>query len=283
LARLIPANCPRCGAGLHVDAGRDQATCPYCGLTSFVEHEGAPPRVDLAPEVMRIIVSRAQASQARRSGGAGCAVAIAGIVVAIVGGIVAVVVARVGSTTKIGSGLHVGGGVKLTASDLHHMDLADVIRQARTAALAMDSHARLTMAVAHETADGLLDATTDNPADVTYAYRYEDRSKPPGKDLVAGEITFAVYGGEFRVVQVPSAAVTESSFLEEPKCSSASAWQTAVKSGVPSNAHASIILYDNRVFSPKSPVVWSVRVEGHDEDRREIDAMTCVLVKSWKK
>jgi hypothetical protein len=65
--------------------------------------------------------------------------------------------------------------------------------------------------------------------------------------------------------------------LDTPRCTSDRMWKTAVANGVPANSIADIHLYNNGVFTPKSPLVWSVRVDGHDELRREVDAHTCAL------
>ena len=46
--RIVSANCPRCGAQLQPAPGSDQATCQYCGTTSFVQRHH-PVAAPLAP------------------------------------------------------------------------------------------------------------------------------------------------------------------------------------------------------------------------------------------
>jgi hypothetical protein len=59
-------------------------------------------------------------------------------------------------------------------------------------------------------------------------------------------------------------------YIDEPTCSSRSAWQTAMESGVPADAVATWELTRH---------AWSLRVKGHAEYTRQIDATSCKLVK----
>lgn len=46
MARLIPAKCPQCAAGVNVDPDHDVVRCEYCGTTSFIDRpkrQAAPP------------------------------------------------------------------------------------------------------------------------------------------------------------------------------------------------------------------------------------------------
>jgi hypothetical protein len=272
---------------MQVEPGAFRATCPFCGLSSPVG-PAAPSPAPWGPPV--------PFAPSRSSSGAGCAIAsIAGGLVALIAlgaGVamfsfrsraVSVPVATPPAITApvpTVSPIPVPAGVAtiaIVAPDLHHVDLVELIRQAQVVALRTDSHAHLTSAQANELVDGLVDATGENTADVEFEYKYNDPSKPPGRDQVAGSVTLAVYAGAFRSSTMP-AAMGES--IDDPRCASKSAWQTAVKSGVPANAAASLLLYKEG-FGAHAPIVWSVRVSGHDEYRREIDSKSCALLKSW--
>jgi hypothetical protein len=117
-----------------------------------------------------------------------------------------------------------------------------------------------------------------------YAWTHTDASKPPGEDLVQGAVSVRYQEGAL-VAHRTSSMGDELSHgvLPDPTCPVAKAWQAAVASGVPETAVAKLLYYDDTPFGPGGPYVWSFRVDGHDELRREIDAQTCSLVKSWAK
>ncbi len=52
-------------------------------------------------------------------------------------------------------------------------------------------------------------------------------------------------------------------------------------SGVPTEAVAQVMYYDNEPYRKGGPYVWSFRIRGQDQYRREIDGLTCALVRSW--
>jgi len=170
---------------------------------------------------------------------------------------------------------------KVQAADPRKVDIADVVRQARAVAVAQEPHVdRLSSVVASNVNGGLLDTTQQPAASISFSFRYTDPTKPPGqKDVVQGSVAVQVANGG--LVPTRMDAFYREPALGDPKCASRDAWAAAVKSGVPDNAVATFHLYDNTPFSPKSPTVWSIRVEGHDEYRREIDAMSCAVVKNW--
>jgi hypothetical protein len=115
-----------------------------------------------------------------------------------------------------------------------------------------------------------------------YAWSYLDASKPPGEDLVRGAVSVRYVEGALVARKTSSMGDEPSNeVLPDPTCPAARAWQAAVASGVPETAVAKLLYYDATPFGPGGPYVWSFRVDGHDELRREIDAQTCVLVKSW--
>ncbi len=314
-----PPACPQCRGPLAVGPGSGPVSCQVCGLGIWVEQwpnpqppppeyayltrvQVAPPAAGPAPGPAYGQAPGASRVAARSSAGGGRAVlAIVGLAVpaalsaglwAFRGEIFSGITSRalgasgvsVGGSSlagALGGGMGVGG-TAIDAADKKHVDLTDLIRQARAVALKANPRAVLTTAVIQKTVGGLVDTTGDNTADLGFSWSYHDTTKPAGADLVQGHMTFAVYGGSFRTVTMPNAMGMEKA-IPDPACTSQKAWAAGVASGVPSNAIGQMHLYDNSSFSPKSPIVWSIRVEGHDELRREIDAKDCHLVKSWAK
>ena len=171
------------------------------------------------------------------------------------------------------------GGTRVQAPDPKQVDVLELLRQMQVVAAGQQPKAQLVSLHAPQVTGGLVDATVASAANAMFEYRFQDSTKPPGQDTVEGRIIVGVTRGA--ITTTTAGGATGSRSLGQPKCSSRDAWQTAVRSGVPQNAVATFHLYDNTPFSPKSPTVWSIRVEGHDEHRREIDAMSCALVKSW--
>jgi ribosomal protein S27AE len=43
VAKLVAALCPKCGAGVKLDASRDHVTCAYCGTSSFIQRDKPAP------------------------------------------------------------------------------------------------------------------------------------------------------------------------------------------------------------------------------------------------
>ena len=128
---------------------------------------------------------------------------------------------------------------------------------------------------------GTVDLSKEGYLLFKFTFDYVDPTKAPGEDHVAGAITVrGEYGGlrAYRSVQ----AGPRNAALPDPSCPATKAWQTAVDSGVPEGSVASLLYYDAAPFGINA-AVWSFRVEGHPELRREVDAQTCALVKSWAK
>ncbi len=278
-------------------------TCHYCGHRSLIEWQGRkkPPTVQVQqwqidPSFGRIAIPMQQAA----TRAVGVMVVLGVAMPLLIGGLVfGLTMTRSRSTTSgytytpptppipgmAGNGDPLGGGAgsahKIDAPDLHKVDIADVVRQASAIALAQEPHAdKLSSVVAFQVVGGMLDVTQQNAASVDFSFHYNDPTKAPGqKDVVEGSVSVHVRAGgmEPRTMN----AFYRDKTLTAPKCASKDAWAVAVKSGVPDNAVSTFHLYDNSPFSPKSPTVWSIRVDGHDEYRREIDATNCALVKSW--
>ncbi len=280
MARIVLAKCPQCGAGLPVAAHDDLVTCRFCNHVSVIERE--PRRMATAlqqhPEwaqFQRIKVS------ARPPGWVIAALVLSVVVLPLVA-VIAVAVHGATNPVKI-DGFNAAAGVvpgastmdlrgeALVGDHLDRVELGDLLKQTQAIALARQPNAKLTSLVGTETRAGLVDATRANAATVMFEYKFADASKPAGKDVVQGRLLLVVGSGRVLTIEQPSYSAT-SEVLEAPKCASTSAWASAVQSGVPSDAVAKFLLYDQ---------AWSIRVEGHDEYRREIDAQTCKVVKSW--
>lgn len=291
MARIESSKCPQCGAALEVDPRSEVVTCHYCGHRSIVEWQGRqrPPTVQV--EQWRVDPSFGRiAVQAPRPGFALGIVLVTAILPIVMAGVIfGVTRSRATRTTTVTiPGMPAIPVVptatvanKVDAPDPRKVDIAEVVRQAHALAVAQEPHVdKLSSVVAFNVTGGMLDTTQQNAASIDFSFRYTDPTKPPGqKDVVEGSVSVHVTGGGMN--PRTQSAFYRDKALADPKCSSRDAWATAVKSGVPENAVTTFHLYDNSPFSPKSPTVWSIRVDGHDEYRREIDATNCALVKSW--
>ncbi len=301
MARIVSSSCPQCGAVLEVQPNVEMVQCHYCGHRSLIEWQGTkrPPTVQVQqwqidPSFGRIAIPVARAA----SGALGVLIVLGVAVPLVIGGAVFALTMRRASTTTSGYtysppilpipggngdplGGAAGSGQKIDAPDLHKVDIADLVRQAHAIALVQEPHAdKLSSVVAFQVVGGTLDTTQQNAASIDFSFHYNDPTKAPGqKDVVEGSVSVHVRAGAMEPRTMN--AFYRDKALTAPKCSSKDAWAAAVKSGVPDNAVSTFHLYDNSPFSPKSPTVWSIRVDGHDEYRREIDATNCALVKSW--
>lgn len=170
------------------------------------------------------------------------------------------------------------------AADMSKVDIADLCGQARPIAERLQPGAQLVDIVAFEITNGLADLTGASRVLCEFEFAGTDPTQPPGKDSVEYKIDVQAKGGTLtgRRMKWPASRLKHfDGALEFPTCSSQKMWTVATSSGVPGNAVATIHFYGNKAFSPKSPHVWSVRVDGHDEYRREIDGKTCAMVKNW--
>jgi hypothetical protein len=169
------------------------------------------------------------------------------------------------------------------AADLARVDIAGMYAQARHVAERLQQGAQFVGLVAFEIRGGVANMAGESRVMYHFEFKGTDPSKPPGKDAIEYRIDVEAQQGVLTGSRRAWSAsrLGHHGALEAPACNSAKMWQVAMGSGVPSNAVATIHFYDNTPFSPKSPAVWSVRVEGHDEHRREIDGKTCAVVKNW--
>jgi len=176
--------------------------------------------------------------------------------------------------------------VTVEVADPEHVDVLEVYPQARALALRLQPEARLVSIIAFQVRRGTVDLTRDGRVSVEFDFKGLDAAKPPGEDKVERKVTVEIKGNRAAARMRPSATRLEdhgflSGALPDPMCTTKKAWSTAVASGVPDDAVGTMHYYNNRTFSPASPAVWSLRVDGHDELRREIDGRTGALVKRW--
>jgi hypothetical protein len=116
-----------------------------------------------------------------------------------------------------------------------------------------------------------------------YEYRYLDEKKPPGDDVVQGSIVVIAQRGHLTATRELRTVMhlEGHGVIPDPTCTVSRAWLAAVASGVPATAIARVMYYDNEPTTKGGPYVWSFRIRGHDEYRREIDGLSCALLRSW--
>jgi hypothetical protein len=282
VARVVNERCPRCGATLNLAPNVELVTCHYCGQQSVIEWPNRKRIDDVPLDPIRL---RIQVRPSAAPAALGCVLAAVLLAMASVSvGLVFVLRSRAPSRAPIVVGPTLPPDIPTipttTRASGSIVDIADLVKEARAIAVATEPHATLLgSVVAFQVKGGMLDTGQSNAASIMFSFRFQDSTMPPGKDMNEGSVTVHVANGELSSQKLN--AFYREKALVDPKCSSHDAWATAVKTGVPENAIATFHLYDNSAFSPKSPTVWSIRVDGHDEYRREIDATNCALVKSW--
>ncbi|MBW2458509.1 MAG: hypothetical protein JRI68_28680 [Deltaproteobacteria bacterium] len=173
--------------------------------------------------------------------------------------------------------------------DLKHVDPQQLFAPAKQIAQELEPQVELSFGFPVSTHGGLVGGTIDlagqNRVHFDYQYRYAKPGEPPGKDVDEGSIVVVATRGHLTAsreghgVHFPQGHES----IPAPTCTVVRAWQVAVGSGVPGKAVARVMYYDQNPFNAGGPYVWSFRVAGHDEHRREIDGLTCALVKSWAK
>jgi len=172
----------------------------------------------------------------------------------------------------------------IDAGDMTAVDVGALFSQARVVAEKLQTGAQLTGITAFEMVRGTADLTGEVRVLYKFEHAGQDPSQPPGKDTVERAIDVTAQHGKLRGVRRVWPATQLNRFggpLKPPACTSRRAWEAATNSGVPDDAVAMLHYYDNTPFEAGGPWVWSVRVSGHDDYRREIDGQTCALVKSW--
>jgi hypothetical protein len=286
VARIVQEKCPRCGAQLQLAPNIETVQCHYCGHQSVIQWPNRKPSVQVQQWQIDPAWGRIAVTQASR--GAGAAIALFAILpVFIIAGVSVAIAVSTHRTPRPPPPITipdfpVGPAADPAKPTGSKMDIADLVKQAKTTALATEPHAtKFSSAVCFQVQGGLVDTGQMNACSIDFSFRFQDSSKPPGKDMNEGSVMVHVANGAM-TPQTMNAFYKEKD-LAIPTCSSKDAWAAAVKSGVPDNAIATMHIYDNSPFSPKAPTVWSVRVDGHDEYRREIDVTNCAVVKNWGK
>ncbi len=175
-------------------------------------------------------------------------------------------------------------GVSIKATKGSKVELSSLMKQANR--VARKEHKKAVLVSVHfsKVRNGMIDLSKDGEGHFMYEYEEKDSSKPPGQDLSHGSFHVLMRNKGLRV-WAHTKHKGKSRRLEDavpmPKCASDRLWQGAVKSGVPGNAVATIHLYKRGHRTGK--LQWSIRVEGHDEYRREFDALSCKLLRNWGK
>ena len=285
MARLVKATCPQCGAGVHIDANAEVVTCAYCGQSAFVERANRPTQAQPKPPGYGTIRIEEPPKSA------------AGAIVFFVALVTAMVIAATFFTcVRRGP----GGGVtfgrervtfgvlagRVNVADPKHADVVDLLAQSRAALEKIRPGAKMTILSFFDLRGGTVDLSAGrgdihHHGGFNFNYAVRDPSKPPGQDVSAGMLVVALYYDEIHVVDtpVPPVVVQMEGSIGDPKCTSRDAWASAVKSGVPADAVATLSLQDHAAFTPKTPLLWRFSVDGHGEYGRDIDAATCAIVK----
>lgn len=299
MMNVAPMQCPNCGAAMHIDPHVRVATCAYCRNSVAVDQPRAYKAPPLAPPGVGF--QYAPVKPAQRSSAAGCVVAAAIFCVVAVAGAGALFFVRSAAPNASRSNRSeeprrgepgppaVAPKPSDIVGDLTKVELVGLIEQAHTVALKRRPGAKFVSAVAFNTVGGHanLAPNSGNHVVVTFEFIEFDKTQPAGKDKREGSVMVVARDGNFSVMDTPSAIHLKMEPdhypLDVPRCRSADLWHNVTASGVPNDAVATIHLYDNKTFTPGSGTVWSIRVDGHDEYRREVDAGNCKVVKDWSK
>lgn len=169
-------------------------------------------------------------------------------------------------------------GEAVHAADLHRVDATELVGQARTIARRYDQNAVLIAIRMHRgVVGGLVDVTSDDGVTFDFEWLYYDKAKPPGRDKVENALWVTARAGKFTVMETHAALSLRRSTDPgpDPQCTARAAWAAAVRAGLAENAVVSMGYAARFPGKPGQPYVWTFRVDGHDELRREIDGKTC--------
>jgi hypothetical protein len=312
MPKLVQVSCPNCGAGMRVEPLMDLVTCNYCQLSSVVHRPGGRKTPLPPPPPLGVHINYGHISVPEPSKVAG--VVLAAVLLLVVG------IGAAGALMFAGTGISASGPgksknksgpvvrqepqrdkgatgpatpsapeVPRIRGDLSKIDLVALVEQSRELALARNKNAKFVGLVAFNAVGGHanLSEGSGSHAVTTFEYLEYDKSQPAGKDKKEGSIMVIARDGKFMLTESPSAMHIDDERrgypLIVPTCRSTELWRSVASSGVPIDAVATIHIYGNKVFTAKSPTVWSIRVDGHDEYRREVDARSCEVVKNWGK
>ncbi|HEY4119126.1 MAG TPA: hypothetical protein VGM56_14770 [Byssovorax sp.] len=176
--------------------------------------------------------------------------------------------------------------------DRRHADVTELIPDAVALAHELQPGAKLYGVDAFQLHNGTMDIDGEHQASFEFEFGGKDPSQPPGKDKIEVVIRMRVGDKELIADASPHGAMhLDSDFFgreldARPGCTAVKAFEAAVATGVPGNAIGRLIYEDAAHNSggktdTRAKGEWSLRVDGHDEYRREIDANTCEITKNW--
>jgi hypothetical protein len=167
--------------------------------------------------------------------------------------------------------------------DLTHVDPQTIAPQARTVALRNDPHAELTrILTTGPLHGGTLNLLGDGSVLYAFDFDYYDKSQPQGQDKRDGALSVIAQNGRFSVTRFEHAmhvaGPTPYDPIPDPRCPLQAAWQKVVASGVPANAVATADYRPaERPARPGSPLIWIIKVAGHEEYHRKVDDQSCEI------
>jgi hypothetical protein len=277
MAKLVPATCPNCGAGVDIERDAASVKCAFCGTSSFIQWAGKskPPPPSPNEPAMPVIDMPSQ------SAGAGAAALVLGAALAVI--------------VAIGYGIHwltrpadTELEQAVEAPDLGAVDAAMLIQQAVQLAKKKNPRAKLVAAQFVSVKGGTLDLAGGATGSVRFEFHYSDPSEPPGNDIVNGSFFVMIKGDALRTRRTTSGASTLSNErladaypIAVPDCKSKRAFAVAVESGTPKNAVTTLHLMKTSAAVPDADFQWSFRVAGHQEHMRDIHTETCEMVRDW--
>ena len=169
----------------------------------------------------------------------------------------------------------------LQLADPAHVDVLDAYAAAKAAALEVQPGAELFGVSATGLSHGTLDLSGAPPSDAglgpSLLFQFEHVGG--GGAGPRRHVEVEVKAGGLRITSVEGPAVARApgggslATLEEPTCPSRKAWATAVESGVPEDATATLLLRGG-----DGHLVWSLHLPGYPLKHREIDARTCAVI-----
>ena len=177
--------------------------------------------------------------------------------------------------------------------DRRHADVTELIPDAVALAHELQPGAKLYgVDASPQLHNGTMDLDGEHQASFEFEFGGKDPTQPPGKDKIEVVIRMRVGDKELIADASPHGAMhLDSDFFgreldARPGCTAVKAFEACVASGVPANAIGRLIYEDAAHNSggktdTRAKGEWSLRVDGHDEYRRELDANTCEITKNW--